>query len=91
MFNMQNKSSDGNTYSVVYGGIVDINYFVNNRLMEQSKQLKRKFSNDFKDWFINMKSKFDHGLPMHGDINDWWWVPAMRIHIPGVKIKGVDY
>ena len=80
-----------NEQFTIYGGSVTINGFVNKKLIEQSKTLKRNFSNEFKNWFIWMKANFDSGLPLHGDENDWWWMPAMRIHIPGIKFKGIDY
>ena len=62
--------------------------FRNQQLLEEVKQLKRDFSPEFKDWYIQMKAKFDNGLPRHGDGNDWWWKPAMRIQIPGIKFPG---
>ena len=80
-----------NEQFTILGGIVTINGFVNKKLMEQSKTLKRNFSNEFKNWFIWMKANFDGSLYCSGDENDWWWMPAMRIRIPGIKFKGIDY
>lgn len=62
--------------------------FRNQQLLEKVKQLKRDFSPEFKDWYIQMKAKFDNGLSRHGDENDWWWKPALRIQIPGIKFPG---
>ena len=67
-----------------------ISCFINLRLEEEVKKLKRDFSPEFKEWFIQMKAKFDTGLSRHGNDNDWWWKPAMRIQIPGVKFPGED-
>lgn len=67
-----------------------ISGFINLRLEEEVKKLNRDFSPEFKEWFIQMKAKFDNGLPRHGDENDWWWKPAMRIQIPGVKFPGEE-
>jgi hypothetical protein len=85
------RFADGTTSGVIYGGIVTIYYSTNETLIQQCKQLKRNFSQEFKDWFIWMKANFDNGLPLHGDRNDWWWVPAMRLHIPGIQFPGIDY
>lgn len=79
------------THFTSYGGKVPIYGFKNEKLIEQCKELKRTFKKEFKDWFIWMKANFDHGLSLHGDLNDWWWVPAMRLHIPGIKFRGIDY
>mgnify|MGYP003417343972 CR=1 FL=1 len=71
-------------------GVCTIHGSVNTKLMDEAKKLKREFSPEFKEWFIQMKAKFDNGLSMHGDANDWWWKPAMRIQIPGVKFPGEE-
>ena len=85
------KFNDECTHRVVFGGAIAIHYSINEKLREQCKQLKREFSQEFKDWFIWMKANFDHGLASHGNKDDWWWVPAMRLQMPGIKIKGIDY
>ena len=72
------------------GGVCTIYGSVNKKLMNESKKLKREFSSEFKEWFIWMKANFDNGLPLHGDENDWWWKPAMRIQMPGVKFPGEE-
>ena len=72
------------------GGVCTIYGSINLKLMEEAKKLKRDFSSEFKEWYIQMKAKFDNGLPRHGDANDWWWKPAMRIQIPGVKFPGEE-
>ena len=64
--------------------------FTNRKLIEEVKKLKRDFTPEFKEWYIQMKAKFDNGLPLHGDENDWWWKPAMRIQMPGVKFPGEE-
>lgn len=72
------------------GGVCTTYGSINTKIMEEVKKLKREFSPEFKNWFIWMKANFDTGLPMHGDENDWWWKPAMRIQIPGVKFPGEE-
>lgn len=72
------------------GGVCTIYGSINTKLMEEVKKLNRDFSPEFKEWFIQMKAKFDNGLPLHGYENDWWWKPAMRIQIPGVKFPGEE-
>lgn len=67
-----------------------ISGFRNEKLIKEAKKLKREFSPEFKEWFIWMKANFDNGLAMHGDENDWWWKPAMRIKMPGVKFPGEE-
>lgn len=70
------------------GGVCTIYGSINTKLMEEVKKLKRDFSPEFKEWYIKMKAKFDKNLL--GDENDWWWKPAMRIQIPGVKFPGEE-
>jgi len=76
---------------IIYNGKKTIRGFINKKLLKEVRQRKREFSNEFKDWFFWMKANINRGLALHGDVDDWWWISAMRLRYADIKFKGIDY